>query len=275
MATNYPTSLDTATEQPSPSQTTDLAAAGYEHDTVHTNHSEALIALETKLGIGVSAASGASDGDALTKQADGSTAWEAVSSGVSWSGSTANGLATYGGASTIVAESTATYDGTTLTLTQSGGGVNMDGLNSSDANTLDDYEEGTWTIVASVGGGTLTVNTSYNTGKYTKIGNRVFISGACHFSTVSSPTGSLNFTGLPFANSNTGQSVQEKRAWGLASSLDLVSDIDSGGALGWCEAAASQITMYVEGRSALGGFDPALLDTGSTVLFHGHYTTDS
>ena len=78
MATNYPTSLDTATQQPSPSSTTDMDASGYEHDVVHTNHSGALIQLETKLGIGSSAASGASDGHVLTRQADGTTAWEAV-----------------------------------------------------------------------------------------------------------------------------------------------------------------------------------------------------
>ena len=50
MATNFPGSLDTATQQPAPSSTTDLDATGYEHDVVHTNHSGAIIALETKLG---------------------------------------------------------------------------------------------------------------------------------------------------------------------------------------------------------------------------------
>jgi len=52
MATNYPGSLDTTTQQPSPSSTTDLDATGYEHDVVHTNHSGAIIAVETKLGSG-------------------------------------------------------------------------------------------------------------------------------------------------------------------------------------------------------------------------------
>ena len=52
MATNYPSSLDSGTQQPSPSSTTDLDATGYEHDVVHTNHSGAIIALETKLGTG-------------------------------------------------------------------------------------------------------------------------------------------------------------------------------------------------------------------------------
>ena len=50
MATNFPGSLDTSSQQPSPSSTTDLDASGYEHDVVHTNHSGAIIALETKLG---------------------------------------------------------------------------------------------------------------------------------------------------------------------------------------------------------------------------------
>ena len=43
--------LDTATQQPSPSSTTDMDATGYEHDVVHANHSGAIIALETKLGL--------------------------------------------------------------------------------------------------------------------------------------------------------------------------------------------------------------------------------
>ena len=60
MATAYPGALDTSTQQPSPSSTTDLDATGFEHDAVHTNHSGAIIALETKLGLTDSnAASGA------------------------------------------------------------------------------------------------------------------------------------------------------------------------------------------------------------------------
>ena len=50
MATSYPGSLDTSTQQPSPSATDELDDAGFLHDEVHTNHSGALIAVETKLG---------------------------------------------------------------------------------------------------------------------------------------------------------------------------------------------------------------------------------
>ena len=50
MPTAFPTSVDTSAEQPSPSATTDLDGVGYEHDIVHTSHSGAIIAIETKLG---------------------------------------------------------------------------------------------------------------------------------------------------------------------------------------------------------------------------------
>ena len=78
MATNYPTSLDTATQQPSPSATTEMDDSGYEHDVVHTNASGAIIALETKLGIGSTTAAGATTNHVLVKQADGDTEWAAV-----------------------------------------------------------------------------------------------------------------------------------------------------------------------------------------------------
>lgn len=52
MATNFPGSLDSGTQQPSPSATTEMDDSGFEHDVVHTNHSGAIIALETKVGTG-------------------------------------------------------------------------------------------------------------------------------------------------------------------------------------------------------------------------------
>jgi len=276
MATAYPAALDTVGSQlrTDIASTDDLDDSGKEHDTQHVNVNGAVVALETKLGIGASAASAASDGDALTKQADGSTAWEAVAAGVSWSGSTANGLATYGSSSSVVAESTATYDGTTLALTTAGGGLKLDGLDSSDANTLDDYEEGTATISCTAGTGTITVNTSYDTIKYTKIGNRVFLSGQIAFSATSTPSGSVTFTGLPFTNSNTGGAVGA-RAWDLVTALNLTSDLDPGSTLGWMEKNSASLIVYTAGLSAPATWDASLIDTGTEFLFHGDYSTDS
>jgi hypothetical protein len=48
---------------------------------------------------------------------------------------------------------------------------------SADANTLDDYEEGTWTMGIAFGGASVDVTYSANTGTYTKIGRQVTVSG--------------------------------------------------------------------------------------------------
>ena len=74
MATAYPAALDTATQQPSPSASTDLDTSGYEHDIVHTNHSGAIIALETKLGL---TDSNAASGAILVGTGASTTAWTA------------------------------------------------------------------------------------------------------------------------------------------------------------------------------------------------------
>ncbi len=82
MATQYPTTLDTSTQQPSPLATTEMDDSGFEHDVVHTNHSGAIIALETKLGVGATTAAAASTNQVLVKQGDGDTEWAAVPASV-------------------------------------------------------------------------------------------------------------------------------------------------------------------------------------------------
>lgn len=68
---------------------------------------------------------------------------------------------------------------------------------SSDPNTLDDYEEGTWTpvIIGDSTAGTATY--AFQNGRYTKIGRQVFIE--CFLSwSAGTGTGSLRISGLPF-----------------------------------------------------------------------------
>jgi len=70
---------------------------------------------------------------------------------------------------------------------------------SSDANCLDDYEEGTWT-------GTLTGSTTNPTvavtatGRYTKIGRQVSVQIAFESVSTIGASGNLSITGLPFTN---------------------------------------------------------------------------
>ena len=61
------------------------------------------------------------------------------------------------------------------------------------------YKEGTFTVTATPStSGTITLNTDNNSLSYTKIGNRVFVSGSLKVSSVSSPVGAINLTTLPY-----------------------------------------------------------------------------
>jgi len=101
---------------------------------------------------------------------------------------------------------------------------------SSDANTLDDYEEGTWTPAFSVGG--ITGTSITYSGKYTKIGRVVIVTMEAY-----SASGNLNissyagFSGLPFAVGTYGQGS-------IASE-----DIDVFASLGFCTAGASSLYL--------------------------------
>ena len=73
---------------------------------------------------------------------------------------------------------------------------------SSDANTLDDYEEGTWTPQPTFGGGTTGMTFSVQSGSYTKIGRSVFISARITFTNKGSATGGFFISSLPFATAS-------------------------------------------------------------------------
>ena len=89
-------------------------------------------------------------------------------------------------------DTTANGTGITFPATQSA---------SSNANTLDDYEEGTWTPTATSASGSLTAYTS--SGTYTKIGRTVFVRATISLTTVGTASGALNGGGLPFTAENT------------------------------------------------------------------------
>jgi hypothetical protein len=72
---------------------------------------------------------------------------------------------------------------------------------SSDANTLDDYEEGTFTpVLTGTGGGTATY--SAQVGRYRKIGSFVCVWARVDLATVGSLTDFITVDNLPFASQN-------------------------------------------------------------------------
>jgi hypothetical protein len=98
----------------------------------------------------------------------------------------------------LVGKSTATVNGGKLELS---GGITFPAtaVAASNANTLDDYEEGTWTPVVSFGGASVGITGTF-TGTYTKIGNSINVYFQILFTSKGSSTGTMKVAGLPFAS---------------------------------------------------------------------------
>ena len=105
------------------------------------------------------------------------------------------------------------------TPSTSGSGVTFPATQSpsSDANTLDDYEEGTWTPVIS--GSTIagTYQTATAVGTYTKIGNRIHIFCTVTMAAVvtGGGTGYMRISGLPVGTANAESATGAVAAIGL------------------------------------------------------------
>ena len=116
-----------------------------------------------------------------------------------------------GTANTLNANVNLTFDGTTLAVKNGNGVINtgavkastgiLFGSDTADANTLDDYEEGTWTpTVLSEGN----IDTSgLFTCTYTKIGRLVTINAAIHHLSDTTSSTFIKIGGLPYVPSGT------------------------------------------------------------------------
>jgi len=141
-------------------------------------------------------------------------AFEIDSSGNLWAGTATTasniyletGHSTTGLPSTGTARVTVNQYGLGLGATPSSGtGITFPAtINaSSNANTLDDYEEGTWTPVVTAQSGSLTSYTS--AGSYTKIGNIVTLYCNVQVTSVGTSSGQMFITGCPFNTLLSGQ----------------------------------------------------------------------
>ena len=105
---------------------------------------------------------------------------------------------------------------------------------SSDANTLDDYEEGTWTPVVTASSGTITSYTS--SGFYTKIGRIVHLCGLITITNPGTATNQyINFSGLPYPSSSVYGNwmgvCRENAVNGLLNQVSIAGNSSSGSIL--------------------------------------------
>ena len=101
-----------------------------------------------------------------------------------------------GNTGTLISATTIGVGGATPSA--SGAGITFPATQSasSDANTLDDYEEGTWTPTVGAQTGSLTAYTSSAT--YTKVGRIVNLSVYISITTKGTAADRMSITGLPF-----------------------------------------------------------------------------
>lgn len=133
---------------------------------------------------------------------------------------------------------------------------------SSDANTLDDYEQGTWTPSV---GGTATYNA--NTGRYVKIGNNVYITGYLYLNAIGTGSTSV-ISGLPFtvANANGAGSF----------AIGYWASLTTGEVYVGCQVNpnATTIQLYSTNAAAVSLGTNAIIGNNTQLMFSGHYTTD-
>lgn len=138
---------------------------------------------------------------------------------------------------------------------------------STNVNTLDDYEEGTWTPTLGGSGGTSGQSYNARSGRYVKIGKLVFVVFDIQMGTKGTLTGNLEIQGLPFPNENVSSAGATNALLfqNMASSfvqvlLKVQGNASSVSLLGIAAAATSNNTALTTS---------AILDT---VIFQGAFT---
>ena len=134
---------------------------------------------------------------------------------------------------------------------------------STDANTLDDYEEGTWTPSVTFGGGS-TGQTGTFSGFYTKTGNQVFATALINLTNKGSSTGTMAVAGLPFTSISSNanyRAMSSSMNWDtLASSYVYMYGLLSSG-------ATSMEILAITAASASNSTNPTQTNLNNTSAF--------
>jgi hypothetical protein len=140
---------------------------------------------------------------------------------------------------------------------------------SADANNLDDYEEGTWTPILG-GEGTNTGQTyTSQSGRYTKIGNRVYVSGYVKLSAVGTLGGAYAaIKNFPFTAS---ASVSFNGGLNFTYALNFASNIQSLGAYINTDNVGYICGAATTGTNVLPNLLKAVIGSTTEVAFIGHY----
>ena len=143
---------------------------------------------------------------------------------------------------------------------------------STNVNTLDDYEEGTFTPSWVSSGATFVYDAAYRHGRYTKIGNTVYVS--FHISTTEIPggtiTNALTISGMPFVSGNVDNSHFSAFNYGYLYNIDWPANKTQATAI--MNRNGSAVAMQWEQDStASGQWLASALRAGSYLIINGFY----
>jgi len=140
---------------------------------------------------------------------------------------------------------------------------------SSNANTLDDYEEGTWTPTIAGSGTAGTQTYSANTGRYTKIGRLVMVEATIVMTAADVATaGNLEIRGFPFSE---GGGAIGGMGIGYHSNFNLTAGYTQLGV--FFNATGTAANILESGDNVAAQFlAAASLNNTSSVLFGGCYS---
>lgn len=122
---------------------------------------------------------------------------------------------------------------------------------SADANTLDDYEEGTWTpTITFQTAGDLNVVYSFNTGTYTKIGRLVTVHASIATTTFTHTTasGQIRIDGLPYA---------------VSAAHDFAATLSKAEGIVWTAASEQLVAQVLAGTTSIRFYE--MLPSGATT----------
>jgi hypothetical protein len=183
-------------------------------------------------------------------------------SGITTPGLTNSGSETLTGTATF--GSTISVGG--VTPAASGAGVTFPATqsSSSDANTLDDYEEGTWTPILATDSTGASITYTAQIGKYTKVGNVVNIEGEVTWSARSGGSGNVTVGGLPF-------NVTDSATYGVRIPLSYASGVSTAACLGFFQAPVGVGSLYLYPLASNTPYASTSITGAGGVAFKGFY----
>jgi len=142
---------------------------------------------------------------------------------------------------------------------------------SSDANTLDDYEEGTWTPTFNFSGSSTGITYGYQIGYYTKVGRVVTVQCYVQFTNKGSASGGLRIDGLPFtAIAGTGsQAYCASSIWANA----LTGTV--GGYMGFVQPNNTYILPYYSGTGSVTQITNTNCNNNTDFMLNATYVTNT